>query len=108
MNAQYKSCIEAVYRCIEACNVCYHACLKEEHMSNMSKCIELDRECAEICTLALHSMQRSSTFAIQILSLCAEICDACGTECKSHNHQHCQDCAQACFRCAEECRKLIS
>ncbi|MEI5908671.1 four-helix bundle copper-binding protein [Bacillus spongiae] len=104
MNAEYKKCIEATYRCLEACNVCYHACLKEDHM--MMKCIELNRECAEMTTLALQYMQRSSTFVVPILALCAEICEACGKECKAHDYQHCQDCAEACFTCSEECRKL--
>ncbi|MCP3738929.1 four-helix bundle copper-binding protein [Rossellomorea sp. BNER] len=106
MNADYKECIQACFACLEACNVCFHASLKEDE--KMAKCIELDRECAEICSYAVCAMQRSSIFAKQICALCAEICDACGTECKSHDHQHCQDCAEACFRCAEECRKMAA
>ncbi len=106
MNASYKPCIEALLRCIEACNVCYHASLKEEQ--DMVHCIELDRDCAEVCNLAVNLLQRSSKFSKQVLAVCAEICDVCGAECKSHNQQHCQDCAEACFHCAEECRKLIA
>ncbi|MDX8343755.1 four-helix bundle copper-binding protein [Rossellomorea sp. YZS02] len=52
-------------------------------------------------------MERSSKFVQRILSLCAEICDACGAECHSHDQQHCRDCAEACFKCAEECRMLV-
>ncbi|TYS75245.1 four-helix bundle copper-binding protein [Rossellomorea aquimaris] len=106
MNADYKPCLTALHRCLEACNVCYHASLKEEKA--MMMCIELDRECADICSYAINVMQRSSKFVQQILVLCAEICDACGIECNSHDQQHCKDCAEACFECAEECRKLLA
>jgi Domain of Unknown Function (DUF326) len=105
MNASYKQCLSALEKCLEACNICYHASLKEEQ--RMMQCIELDRECADICSYAISSIQRSSKFVPDVLTLCARICEACGTECKSHDHRHCQDCAEACFRCAEECRKLI-
>jgi hypothetical protein len=105
LNSAYKEVLRAMDRCMEACNVCYHACLKEEQQ--MMRCIELDRDCAEICAYSINAIQRSSKFVDRILRLCAEICEACGTECKSHDHRHCQDCAKACFHCAVECRKLI-
>ncbi|MBS4173172.1 four-helix bundle copper-binding protein [Bacillus sp. FJAT-49736] len=106
MNANYKICLEACFSCLEACNICFHACLNEEHPEKMTKCIELDRECADICGLTIAAMQRSSEFVRDICAICAAICEACGTECKKHDHQHCQRCAEACFRCADECRKL--
>jgi hypothetical protein len=105
MNSAYKEVLKAMERCMEACNVCYHASLKEEQP--MMRCIELDRDCAEICAYSINAIQRSSKIVPRILSLCAEICEACGTECKLYDHRHCQDCAKACFQCAEECRKLI-
>jgi hypothetical protein len=40
--------------------------------------------------------------------VCAEICDACGTECDKHEPQHCQRCAKACRHCAEECRRMAA
>lgn len=108
MNANYKACLEACFTCLEACNICFHACLKEEHPEKMTKCIELDRECADFCSLAIASMQRSSAFVKEIVSICATVCEACGYECKKHDHEHCQKCADICFRCAEECRKLTA
>lgn len=74
----------------------------------MMACIELDRECGEICSMTLSAMQRSSKFVKQMVTLCAEICEACAAECNTHDHQHCMDCASACFDCAEECRQLIA
>jgi Domain of Unknown Function (DUF326) len=74
----------------------------------MMMCIEYDRECADICSYTINAIERSSKFVQQMLTLCAEICDACGTECNSHDQHHCKDCAIACFECAEECRKLLA
>ncbi|OCA85093.1 four-helix bundle copper-binding protein [Pseudobacillus wudalianchiensis] len=108
MNTIYEECIKACIECMEACNHCYDSCLKEEDVSMMAGCIRLDRECADICALAIKSMQSNSPFAKQICQLCADICEACGNECKKHEHDHCQKCAEACFRCAEECHKLAA
>lgn len=74
----------------------------------MAECIRLDRECADICAYAAESMARNSPFVQQICQLCAKICEACGNECKKHDHVHCQQCAEACLICAETCRKMAS
>lgn len=80
----YEECIQACIDCMEACNRCYDACLKEENVKMMVDCIRMDRECADICALAIKSMQSNSPFASLICKLCAEICEACGNECKKH------------------------
>jgi Domain of Unknown Function (DUF326) len=104
----FEECIKACLDCMKACNVCYDACLGEEDVQMMTDCIRLDRECADFCALAARSMQSNSPFVRQICILCADICEACGNECKKHGHTHCQRCADACFKCAEECRKMAS
>jgi len=104
----YEQFIQACLECMEACNTCYDACLKEKDMDMMVDCIRMDRECADICSFAVKSMQSNSPFAKHICQLCAEVCEACGNECKKHDHDHCQKCADACFRCAEECRKMAA
>lgn len=107
-NQMYEQCIQACLECMEACNTCYDACLREEDIAKMADCIRMDRECADICAFAAKAMQSGNPFAKQICQLCAEICEACGNECKKHDHDHCQRCAEACFKCAEECRKMAS
>lgn len=102
----YQSCIEACSKCAIACHTCSAACLKEDDVKAMARCIELDMDCAEICTLAAGFMARGSDYAKQICALCAQICRACGEECKKHEADHCQRCAEACFACAEECERM--
>ncbi|RLQ94195.1 four-helix bundle copper-binding protein [Falsibacillus albus] len=102
----YQSLIETLHDCMMACNHCYDSCLKEDDIAMMANCIRLDRECADMCGFLEQSLVRGTPFAEELASICAMICEACGNECKNHQHEHCQKCADACFTCAEACRKL--
>lgn len=109
----YKSCIQACNDCAAACEHCATSCLHEQDVKMMAKCIEYDRFCADICRMSAAFMARSddhtSNFVKSLCSLCAEICEACGNECRKHSHfDHCRKCSEACLKCAEECRKMAA
>jgi hypothetical protein len=72
----------------------------------MAECIRLDHDCAATCFMAASFMSRGSQFAADLCRLCAEVCSACGDECRKHEVDHCQRCADACDACAEECRQM--
>ncbi|MBU8749760.1 four-helix bundle copper-binding protein [Bacillus subtilis] len=108
MEQYSEACIEACIDCMKACNHCFTKCLEESMQHHLSGCIRLDRECADICALAVKAMQTDSPFMKEICALCADICEACGTECGKHDHDHCQTCAKACFTCAEQCRSMAA
>lgn len=103
---EYATCIQACVECAQACERCADACLSERDVGVMVECIRLDGDCSSFCWMAAGLMSRDSEFAEQFCLLCAEVCDACGTECRKHNHEHCQNCAEACQRCARECRRI--
>ncbi|MGE6753867.1 four-helix bundle copper-binding protein [Rossellomorea sp. NPDC071047] len=103
---KYQSVINALHECMVACNHCYDSCLKEEDLNMMKECIRYDRECADMCAYLEQSLVRGTPFASELAGVCAAICEACGEECKKHDHDHCQACADACFKCAEECKKI--
>lgn len=107
-HSQFKSCIDACYACAATCDHCASACLQEDDVKMMSRCIALDMDCAQICRVAATYMARGSDFAKAICKLCAEICQACGDECATHEADHCQECARACHHCAEECRRMAT
>src|SRR5699024_1738954 len=86
MAVSYEERIKACLECMEACNGCYDACLKEENVKMMADCMRYNRECADICELAAKAMQSDRPFAKQICKLCADICEACGKMCEQHNH----------------------
>lgn len=102
----HKSCIDACNECSQECEHCAETCLHEPNVSDLANCIRLDHDCAAACRIAVTFMSRGSQFIDDICRVCAEICDACATECAKHDHDHCQRCAQACHRCADECRQM--
>ena len=103
---QHQQLIQTLHECMEACNHCYDACLKEEDVNMMAKCIRLDRECADICAFLEQALMRGTPFSSDLATVCAKICEACGIECQKHDHKHCQRCAEACFKCAEVCKEI--
>jgi len=80
----------------------------EEDIKMMAGCIRLDMECAAICYAAAQVMSMGGQKARELCRLCADVCEACGSECGKHDMEHCQECARACKRCAEECRKMAA
>ena len=104
---KFQACIETCNECAVVCNHCATACLKEKDVERMRRCIQLDMECAAICRSAAEIMSLGSSYAMKFCQLCAEVCEACGTECATHSQMdHCQVCAETCRRCADECRKM--
>ncbi|MGG3572387.1 four-helix bundle copper-binding protein [Bacillus gobiensis] len=103
---QYQKLLQTLHECMTECNHCFDACLKEEDMKMMSECIRLDRECAEICGYLEQAISRGTPFVSELASVCAAVCDACGSECKKHDYDHCQKCAETCFKCAEHCKEV--
>ncbi|MXN79597.1 four-helix bundle copper-binding protein [Burkholderia sp. 4701] len=103
---QNQFCISACDACATACDHCAAACLAERQVSQLVDCIQLDWDCAALCRLASSAMARGSMQVNAICSNCANLCDACATECEQHQHPHCKECAQACRECAQACRTM--
>lgn len=104
---RFQSCIKACNECATECERCSNACLKQEDVKKFAHCIQLTKDCIDICILVSGLMARNSEFAQKICILCAEICQACGDECKKHSQmEHCKRCADTCYHCAQECRNM--
>ncbi|MEX0929080.1 MAG: four-helix bundle copper-binding protein [Balneolales bacterium] len=104
---KYQKCIDACNQCAVTCEHCAAACLQEDNAKELARCIALDLNCADICYLSSKFMAGASEFSERICIFCAEICEACGAECKKHSHMsHCKECADACFQCAKICREM--
>ncbi|MFD3156313.1 four-helix bundle copper-binding protein [Haloimpatiens sp. FM7330] len=105
-NQIYQKCIDMCFECAQACEFCATSCLNEPDPKTMERCIKLDRDCADICTISAQYMARDSEFSIEICSVCAKICRACGTECAKFPQEHCKNCEDICNRCATECENM--
>ncbi|AIQ30351.1 MULTISPECIES: four-helix bundle copper-binding protein [Paenibacillus] len=104
---QYQECIDACMKCMDACNYSYVSSLKEYDLAALRETIQLDRECADMCSFAIQAMTRQSPFVVEILRLCADICERCADASSRHEHIHCQKCIDACRSAAMACR-LVS
>ncbi len=102
----YKECIDACLACGAVCNHCASSCLKEDKVQMMAQCIQLDMECAAMCYATAQVMSLGGSQALQLATLLADICDACGAECGKHDTKHCKECAAACKKCADICRRM--
>ncbi|SFI80410.1 protein of unknown function [Paenibacillus sp. UNC496MF] len=105
---QIELCIAQCLACMQACNHCFDACLREEEAPMMADCIRHNRECADLCAFAAQALDRGSPYARALCRLCADACEACGETCLMHASEHCRLCAEACFACAKACRGMAA
>ncbi|WP_310394401.1 four-helix bundle copper-binding protein [Hymenobacter sp.] len=103
-----RTVLDALSRCIAACELCADACLDEADLKMLVPCIRLDHDCADICRLTAAFIARGSDHTAHALRECIEICQQCHDECAQHSHDHCKRCAEACKACLEACRAYAS
>lgn len=105
---KFQNCIASCSECAVACTHCANEDLNEENIKMLAHCIRLDYDCASACILAMKAMAGNSEFVRQICKICAEVCDACATECEKYPRmEHCRLCAEACRRCAAQCKRVV-
>jgi uncharacterized membrane protein len=106
-------CIEQCFSCAQSCTACADACLAEDTIDKLRRCVRLDLDCADICATTGAVVSRrtepSEQVLLQLLDLCANVCQLCAEECEQHasHHQHCKICAAECRRCQESCRRAM-
>lgn len=106
-------CIERCFSCAQTCTACADACLSEDMIDSLRRCIRLDLDCADICTMTGRVLSRRTEsdeeVLVQLLEVCARICQTCAEECEGHaaQHLHCNICAAECRRCEESCRRAM-
>lgn len=105
MLASKEAFLRVINDCINACDNCYIACLREENPAMMADCIITDRECADVCRLTAQFVATDSRFADKLLQLCRDICITCEEICRKHPADHCQRCADACHQCHLACEE---
>ena len=99
--------LKILYDCVSECNHCASACLEEKDMKLMKDCILLDLDCSSVCEVTAEMIARDSAYAMHLLKVCGDICNACATECEKHAHlAHCKLCADVCRVCAEACEQF--
>jgi hypothetical protein len=106
-------CIERCISCAQSCTACADACLSEDMVDKLRRCVRLDLDCADICmttgAVASRRTEPSEQLVLQLLEICANVCQLCAEECEEHasQHQHCKICAAECRLCEESCRQAM-
>lgn len=106
-NPEIEACIQANLDCFRACqqNALTH-CLELGGKHVEPSHFRLMLDCAESCKFTATLMLNGSAYHPQACGLCAEICDACATSCRTVGGM--DDCVAACERCAESCRQMAA
>lgn len=100
--------------CVQTCNACAAACLRESDVDSMRSCIATDLDCAAICETTAGVLARfDGTMRPDVRALleaCIVACKTCADECATHaaHHEHCRVCADACRQCEDACRDLLA
>lgn len=106
-------CVERCFSCAQSCTACADACLAEDMVDKLRRCIRLDLDCADICmttgAVASRRTETSEQVVLQLLEICANVCQRCAEECEEHasQHKHCKICAAECRLCEESCRRAM-
>ena len=116
MSFQAKPRSQELLRGIQSVQECHRSCVETfeyvlraggQHASAEHVCTLSD--CAEVCMTTLTFMLRSSRFYPKLVSVCAEVCEACATLCeRMAGDKQIQACAATCRSCAQACRLASS
>ena len=103
-----------IQQCIEECQQCHAICVETlayclnmggAHAQPHHLAILLD--CAELCHLSEDSIRRDSAVVLTLCAACADVCNACATECETFiGDAQMKACADRCRSCATACRKM--
>ena len=106
---------DAMHDCIEKCLNCHAACTMTAQYSLAEGGPQADPEhvgllldCAEIAQTSANFMLRGSPFHAGPCAVCAELCRACETACRTFpEDEQLAECADACAQCAEACERMV-
>jgi hypothetical protein len=108
-NPRFDQCIDDCLTCASTRNTTLAHCLVMGGRHADALHIALMVDCAAICETAAASMARNSPVHVQMSGACAEVCQACGNDCRTFaNDPIMQECADVCRRCAESCQRMAA
>jgi hypothetical protein len=95
--------------CSRICEETLSYCLRQGGRHVEAEHIKLMVDCAEICRTAAAFMERGSRYDAEISRICAQVCQACATDCAQFSgDEQMMRCAEVCRRCAESCTQMAA
>ncbi len=100
--------LASLAECHEMCIVAMLHSLDEGGYFAEKDHITMLMDCAEICHEASDFYLRDSSFAGDMLDLCASVCEDCSKHCAVFFEDQIMDqCSEVCDNCAKACRAMI-
>jgi hypothetical protein len=99
--------VMTVQDCEAVCEHMTHHLMRMQMEDRVAQAMLL-RECADICGVTAKFAARDAIYARNMAALCADICQACGTECLRYPDDMSQHCAMVCLNCAKHCRSFAA
>jgi hypothetical protein len=101
------ACIEACLQCHVVCTMTAQYCLTQGGAHADVSHVGLLLDCAEMCQTSANFMMRGSPYHELTCSVCAEVCRACASSCRSfEDDENMVHCAEVCDECAEACEGM--
>ncbi len=102
-----ESCIESCWQSHVMCLQTERYCIGSGGMHLTPAHLALLADCAEICTKTADTLLRGSPQHAAVCIACAQLCDACATDCEGFKDDaRMLACARACRGCAGHCREM--
>lgn len=107
--AQMPRGVADALECHHVCEETISYCLQRGGKHADAAHIKLLTDCSDICRMVADFMVRGSQFHTVVCGICADVCQACATDCErfGDDEQICR-CAQACRECAGTCRQTAT
>lgn len=98
-----RECVELCQQASLVCEWCADECLGDE---TMAECVRRCRDVADVAALHARLLARGSANSDALAAVCADACEACATECETHDADHCRVCADVLRECARSCAAM--
>jgi len=108
--AELNRAVQACMDCMVACTACADSDLARDG-SAMADCVRRCMDCADICGVTAKVLARPTPTGDaweRLVSACAVACAECASECSTHEHLCCQECAKACRECEQALQQLLA
>ncbi|MDF2589052.1 MAG: ferredoxin [Anaerocolumna sp.] len=99
-----RNLVVMVQDCEATCEHMTHSIMMLDDFHDRMAQAVLVNDCAAICGLTANFAARDAIFARHAAALCADICDALGSECIKFSDEKSVHCADICFACARHCK----
>ncbi len=107
ISKEMKNCAQTCLDCYQSCVETTTHCLQLGGDHAEFKHINVLQLCAEICELSAKALLSGSDYHADLCEACAKLCDACAESCESMDDKDMKACAKICRECSDSCKEIV-